>query len=280
MFETLKKEDCFIICFPKLVNGASASTFESNSKLWLLEQSKFFVFDFSATAAIESVAYRPLVLFFNTLKKNGKYLFSVGLSVHLVKQSKQDGLFAVFSPVKDIQEGKARYIQVTAPKKSFDIEFIKPFISATETVLKIQAGTELKAEKPYAKKPEHQSEFSIAGVLNINSTAFHGSISLCFTTPVFLKIYENMVGEKIETVTPDSEDAVGELLNIIFGQAKTILIDQKGYSLEKAIPTVLVGEKLRIRHKTLGITMVLPFVSPWGPVHVEISLEDRIQAAA
>ena len=81
-----------------------------------------------------------------------------------------------------------------------------------------------------------------------------------------------MVGESHDNITEEVQDAAGELLNIIFGQAKTVL-KGKNYVLERAIPTVLVGEKLRIRYKTKIPTIVLPFESSAGSFHIEIIVD-------
>jgi chemotaxis protein CheX len=82
-----------------------------------------------------------------------------------------------------------------------------------------------------------------------------------------------MVGEKHQKITPELEDAAGELLNMIFGQAKTVLNDQKGYTLDRALPTILSGEKLSLRHQGHATAIILPFESAVGSFHIEVFVE-------
>ena len=65
-----------------------------------------------------------------------------------------------------------------------------------------------------------------------------------------------------------------KLLNIIFGQVKTVLVDELNHKVEKVIPTVLVGEKLQINMtSTSEPTLVLPFDSSVGKFHIELLVE-------
>ena len=81
-----------------------------------------------------------------------------------------------------------------------------------------------------------------------------------------------MFGEPYDKITDEIADGAGELLNIIFGTAKTILTDS-GYSVEKAIPTVIRGSDIKLHSLTKGgRTVVVPFEGKDGVFHVLISL--------
>lgn len=158
------------------------------------------------------------------------------------------------------------------------LEFIKPFIGAVQVALTKQANVELKHGKPFFKKGKHAMDFGIAGVVNLVSAQFNGSISLLFPTPVFLFVYNSMLGEKLDKITAESEDAAAELLNIIFGLAKMKLNNEKGYTLQKAIPTVLVGDKIQTSMPTVGFTVVLPFQTKAGDFLVEVVFDQSQDA--
>lgn len=81
-----------------------------------------------------------------------------------------------------------------------------------------------------------------------------------------------MLGETHTAITKELQDGVAELLNIIFGQAKVILNNQ-GYEIQKAIPTVIVGHKIVTAALTSAPVMVMPFKVEFGEFHVEISSE-------
>ncbi|OFZ03677.1 MAG: hypothetical protein A2070_14450 [Bdellovibrionales bacterium GWC1_52_8] len=161
----------------------------------------------------------------------------------------------------------------TPAKAKFDVKFINPFITATKATFEMQANTPIRIGKPFLKKEDDKVAIDIAGVISLTSPAFHGSIALCFPAKVFLAIYSNMLGEKHETITREIEDAAGEMLNIIFGQAKAELNDKAGYQIQKAIPTIVRGNQLEVHHLVRNIAVVLPFETDAGSFHLEVSTE-------
>ena len=254
---------------PEIVEAKGASL-ESEIKSWLLSAARVHVLDFAAVKTFEQSAYRQLVLYNQALKAAGKSLFCVNMSSSIQARLKADGLTSVFVVAASVEDAKRR---AKGERATVDVEFLNPFITATRAVLETQAQTKLSPGKPYLRKPGEQIPMEIAGVLSLVSHEFRGSITICFRAETFLKIYENMVGEKHERITREMEDAAGELLNIIFGQAKTVLNDQRGHSFEKALPTVLVGDRLKLHHQSRTPAIVLPFESQAGAFHIEIVVD-------
>jgi chemotaxis protein CheX len=269
-YKTEEKDNVHIIKLPPVVEATDATQFESMVKTWLLSSCAVHVLDLSDVRQLKSSVYRSLVLFNQQLRAHSKRLFALGMNAAVAGQVKNDGLTDVFYPVQSIDEAKRRGLP---SKTTVDVEFINPFITATKTVLETQANLKLTPGKAYLRKPTENIPMEIAGVLNLVCSEFKGSISLCFRGQVFLNIYESMVGEKHAQITSEIQDAAGELLNIIFGQAKTVLNDQKGYSLEKSLPTILVGEKLKLHHQSRSPAIILPFDCSAGTFHVEIVVD-------
>lgn len=154
-----------------------------------------------------------------------------------------------------------------------DANFFKPFIDGTLKTLSVQCKTEVKYELPFFKGTKPQPDFSIAGIIAITSQKFTGSITLCFPSKVFLNLMERMLGEKFEVITTELQDGVAEILNMIFGHAKVIL-NQQGHTIQKAIPTIIAGDKLQTTHKSQSKVMVLPFSADVGEFHIEICAEE------
>ena len=93
-----------------------------------------------------------------------------------------------------------------------------------------------------------------------------------FCKEVFLKIYGNLFDEEPKEITADMEDAAAEVLNIVYGQAKTEL-NEKGYDLPRAFPQVLTGEQIQRQATRLEKTMVLPLTCTAGMFYIEIESE-------
>ncbi len=154
-----------------------------------------------------------------------------------------------------------------------DANFFKPFVDGTLKTLKIQCQIEATPEKPYIKGSMAQPIFELAAVIGITSDAFSGSITLCFPEKLFLTLMSNMIGETFTTITEELQSGAGELLNIIFGTAKVVL-NKQGFTIQKALPTVIRGADLQTTHMGPGPVMVLPFKTIAGDFFIEISTEN------
>lgn len=272
-FEVKEVDGCHVVSCSGILearDSAAQTVFEANVKTWLVSPENVHILDCAGVHEIAPTVYRQLVLYNQQLKAHGKHLYFLNINPKLVTKLRADGLVSVVVPVQSIDEAKKR----SAPAKSaVDVEFINPFILATKKVLETQAQTPLQPGKAYLRKHDERIPMEIAGVIGINCADFVGTISICFRAQVFLKIYESMVGEKHEQISSEIEDAAGELLNIIFGQAKTVLNDTRNYNLDKSIPTILVGERLKLHHQSRNPSIVIPFESTAGAFHLEILID-------
>jgi chemotaxis protein CheX len=134
-------------------------------------------------------------------------------------------------------------------------------------------STEAKALKPFIKGKEKQPSFDIAGVIGLSSSGFAGTIAICFPSDVYLAAMSNMLGETFTEITPELQDGAAELLNMIFGHAKVVL-NQQGYTIQKAIPTVVRGTGIQTTYLGKTSVMVLPFQTEFGEIHIEICSDE------
>lgn len=161
----------------------------------------------------------------------------------------------------------------TKPKAGINVAFINPFVEGTLMTLKVQCGIECKPGKPMPKDEfKSTPPLTIAGVIGIASPTFRGSIAIAFPEPTFLGVMGKMLGETYTTITQDLEDGAGELLNIIYGHAKKVLNEQ-GHTIDRALPTVVRGEKINIRHMSKSMAIVLPFETEMGMFIIEVGAD-------
>jgi chemotaxis protein CheX len=152
-----------------------------------------------------------------------------------------------------------------------DVKYINPFLSGTVNVLKTMAFVEVKPGKPYLKK-DHVGLGDVSGIIGLTGEA-SGSLSVTFNFTLIQQIMSNMLGEEVTEVTNDVRDAVGELTNMISGDARRLL-QQEGLSLTAAIPTIVAGKDHTIKHVINGPIIVIPFTTDnGGEVTVEVSLK-------
>lgn len=278
LFKTDKTEHLNIIQCPSALDAGAASEFAKLAPELVTLSVKAHVLDFHHCQALGPEMSRHLIKFKRDVGATDVQIFSINLPRALLKQIKESGLDSVFNPIPDLNAVKVKLglAAATGPAPSqatASVEFIKVFVSAVQIAISTQASTPLTAGKPYTKKEPHKIDIGIAGVISLVSTQFAGTISLLFPAKVFMDIYTNMLGEPLESITPESEDAAAELLNIIFGLAKMKLNNEKGFTVQKAIPTVLAGDKLHVATSKSGSVVVLPFETKAGPFFVEVTFE-------
>lgn len=279
-FRREDKDNITIIYLTSALDQKVSAELQEESKSWLPNPNPVFVLDFSGVLMISNQFYRIILQIKDMLKKSDKKMFSMGLNEKLIRQVRFDGMEAAFNPVESLPTATASQSAIIAANrpKPLDVAFINPFLTATMKTLEVQCQTKIKFGKPYLKK-EQQEGISVASVLSLVSEGFSGSIVLCFPSNVFLKIYENMFGEKHAELTSDIGDAAGELLNIIYGQAKADL-NKKGYKFPAALPTVMYGPQVNIRQTGGRAAMVIPFQMDIGQFHLEVEFEADVLSAA
>jgi len=151
-----------------------------------------------------------------------------------------------------------------------DINLINPFINATLNVLEIMAFIKPEAGKPYLKKDD-VAQGDVSGVIGFTGES-NGTVSVTFKKPCILKIVSNMFGEEMKEINNEITDAVGELTNMISGQARKEL-EGIGKVFHGAIPSVVTGRNHKIMPMTKGHKIAIPFKTDYGSFTIEVALE-------
>ena len=151
-----------------------------------------------------------------------------------------------------------------------DVKLINPFINATITVLETMAFMSINADKPYLKN-NNVAVGDVSGVLGLTGVA-NGTISVTFEEKCILAIVSNMFGETMTELNNEIADAVGELTNMISGQARREL-EEMGKIFKAAIPSVITGRNHSIIHYTDGPKIAIPFGTDNGNFTIEVCFE-------
>ncbi len=151
-------------------------------------------------------------------------------------------------------------------------KYIEAFAMGTLKTMKIQANYELKTGGPFLLGQKGELKTDICGVIGLISSFFKGTVAICMAQPVFLGVMGSMFAESYSEMTDELADGIGEILNILFVQAKTTLTNQ-GIQFEMAIPTVVRGSDIKLTSLTNGNpTIVLPFDGKDGKLYLLVSL--------
>jgi chemotaxis protein CheX len=154
---------------------------------------------------------------------------------------------------------------------SYDVNFINPFLEAVINVLETMANVKVKPGKPYINK--HRTAVGdVTGIINISGHT-NGVISLTLSKDAVLTIVNNMLFESYTEINDEIADAVGELTNMISGQAR-IKLSEQGQKFQAGTPKIIVGKGKKLEHIPNAPILAIPFtLSSGGDLVVEASFE-------
>jgi len=153
---------------------------------------------------------------------------------------------------------------------STDAAIAKPFVQATKHVLSTMAMIDPTPGMPYVKK-NNAAPGDVSAVVGLTGDK-HGSISISFSKKCAVAIVKNMLGDDIQDIMQDAKDAVGEITNMISGQARAGLA-QMGLTMQASTPTIIFGDNHTISHVSSGPVVAIPFTSEHGDFTVEFCFE-------
>ena len=151
-----------------------------------------------------------------------------------------------------------------------NVVIAKHFIKATTAILSTMAGITAVPGDPYVKKNQVACG-DISAIIGVTGPK-KGTISVSFTTESATELVLGLLGGAVEDIDQDMQDAVGEVANMISGQARAS-IAEGGLILQGATPSVVVGKNHMIHHLTQGVVMAIPFSTQAGKFTVEFCLE-------
>jgi chemotaxis protein CheX len=191
-----------------------------------------------------------------------------------LKSTKKTHFFFLPKPMSDyalkeyISSINSPGIDAAQSKFKMDVNFINPFINSTLEVLGITGHTKIEKDKVYIRSEDTPSG-DISAVLPLNSSVFMGSFALSFEKSCYLEVVSNMLMEKYTDINDENRDAVGELCNQIFGLTKAKMHAETGVEISRAVPTIIIADKHKIRHMIAGKCLVIRFKTSAGYFTIE-----------
>ncbi|MBL8889499.1 MAG: chemotaxis protein CheX [Planctomycetaceae bacterium] len=143
-----------------------------------------------------------------------------------------------------------------------------PFIESTRAVFSTMLGVELTLSDA-CKCRRFYSPFDISGVIGL-SGSIKGMLVVGMDTPVAFAIAEELLGYRPTEIDGEVFDMVGELANMICGNAKERMGDP---SIALGLPTVVSGANYNIVFHSDKQLHLLCFETPWGPLSIEFGLK-------
>lgn len=138
-----------------------------------------------------------------------------------------------------------------------NVEYINPFIEASQTVLKQTANIDAKLGKVTLKDSPFISD-SVVIIVGLTGK-MRGQAVFSMTKKVALDVASAMMGGMtVNELDEISKSAISELTNMILGNAATLLYS-KGIGIEITPPSFLTGDNLQIsttKMKTICVPLI------------------------
>jgi chemotaxis protein CheX len=155
-----------------------------------------------------------------------------------------------------------------------DTKYITPFIQATETVFKDFFKILPKLEKPFWMDDDEKTVWEISAIIGIAGEA-RGNVVLSFHENTAMILTGIVTGKSSGIVMDDVIDAIGEVVNIIAGNAKK---GMEEFKLMISLPTVVRGQQHRVFGCGKNIPVIgIPFMTEHGPFLLSVCLENVIR---
>src|SRR3989339_904304 len=154
------------------------------------------------------------------------------------------------------------------------VEYISPFIVATRKVLSTMAFVDSKPGKP-ALKDEGQltAPGEISAVIELTGES-KGSIAISFTTDCILAVAQQMFGQEYKEIDAEIVDMVGEIVNMVSGEARRELA-KLGFHFSAGIPTTARGPGHDINHFVDARIILIPFETKSGKYYTEACFDSK-----
>lgn len=147
-------------------------------------------------------------------------------------------------------------------------KYINPFLQASLNLFRNYLGVECSTSAPFLN-PDPKNLDEVSGIIGLAGETT-GAVVLSFGRETAVKLAGVMAGKQFFSLSNEVLDIVGELVNIVAGNAKKDLLE---FRISISLPGVLVGKNSAIKWPTGVPVITIPFNSELGPFSVNVSLQ-------
>ena len=148
-----------------------------------------------------------------------------------------------------------------------DVKFINAFVAAITNVFQTMASTKVKVGKPQLKQVDLVSA-EVSGIIGLSGDV-QGCVVLSFPGNVACKLASAFAGTELTLTHPDFTDAVGELANMVAGNAKK---DFPNCAVSISLPSVIIGSGHKVSQSKASPFLIIPCETDAGAFNVEVAL--------
>lgn len=159
---------------------------------------------------------------------------------------------------------------------AIDSEFVLPFFEATHSTFEMMMNMKIQRKEVYVKK-NFVMFGDLSGVIGFSGDIC-GTSAVSLPGPLAIRCVGEMLGEESTAGLTSTvvHDGVGEIMNMIAGQAKTTLSSTE-YRFEITLPTIISGRGHELYHKqgTCCVSMIFTVEANGEEFAVDVSTAEH-----
>lgn len=154
-----------------------------------------------------------------------------------------------------------------------NIEYINPFIEASQVVLKTMANIDATLGKVYLKNSPYKGD-NVVIIVGLTGN-IRGQVMFSMSKMVAMSVASSMMGGMpVIELDEISKSAISELTNMILGNSATILYN-KGCGIEITPPSFLMGENLQISSTKMQTICIPLKLNSSDVIEIDISVVEK-----
>lgn len=148
-------------------------------------------------------------------------------------------------------------------------KYINPFLAASINFFNNYLGVQAKEGKPFLNI-DKKNLYEVSGIIGLAGET-QGAVVVSFPRETAIKIASKLASKEYTALSNEVIDSVGEIANIIAGNAKKDLTE---FRISISLPGVITGNHYQINWPQGIPVITIPFTSPLGDFSVNVSLKD------
>jgi len=149
-----------------------------------------------------------------------------------------------------------------------DARYINPFLKAVKNVFDTMINVPFTLGKPSLKRDKVPS-YEISGIIGITGEV-SGCVVVSLSKGIALQLASALLDEQIKDVNDDCTDAIGEIANMVAGDAKK---DFPKGNTSISVPTVVIGTH-QVAYPTSIPIISIPCVTSGGELTIDVALKE------
>ncbi len=256
---------------PLAVSEVLVSQLIEDFKKWAELPVHLHVIDFGNMPQASVAFLKSFQDFSAQVRARGAELISINMSEPVRREVKKLGMDTTFNRIQNYPGDL--YRKKIIPDMEKKRLLFKYLAQAAYVAIEVTLNSTVSCDENYSTKFESipAGDIDLVTVISINTDFIQAEFRLCSSKKVLRKFAAAMLGNAVAIDEELVESMALELLNMVYGHAKSNLNDKEGFHMPPAIPRLIRKPEFhRIKRSGSPLLTVMPMVTPMGSFYIEV----------